>query len=293
MTCLWHAEVPACASYLSTELAPHLVMRRAQTGCKTGNMAELDGVQVTPAALQSLALVNYGHFTSMRVDNHRIRGLSQHLDRLVHDCRVVFNSFLDRDRVRELIRHAIADEPGSFIARVTIFDPDLQLGHLGGAAKPRILVTTRSAGNWPPTPMRVQSAAYQRESPEIKHVGLFGALWHRRQAELNGYDDAVFVTASSFISEGATWNIGFFDGDRVVWPAGEILPGITMRLDNRYAPERVPGDSGGAYMTTIRIWSGREIRALREARRMSQRDFAAHLGISERMIANGKPAARR
>jgi transcriptional regulator with XRE-family HTH domain len=38
-------------------------------------------------------------------------------------------------------------------------------------------------------------------------------------------------------------------------------------------------------MTTIRIWSGREIRALREARRMSQRDFAAHIGISERMVA--------
>lgn len=38
-------------------------------------------------------------------------------------------------------------------------------------------------------------------------------------------------------------------------------------------------------MTTIRIWSGREIRALREASRMSQRDFAARLGISERMVA--------
>lgn len=38
-------------------------------------------------------------------------------------------------------------------------------------------------------------------------------------------------------------------------------------------------------MIAIRIWSGREIRALREARRMSQREFAAHLGISERMVA--------
>jgi branched-subunit amino acid aminotransferase/4-amino-4-deoxychorismate lyase len=80
-------------------------------------MAELDGVQVTPEALQSLGLVNYGHFTSMRVDNQRIRGLSQHLDRLVHDCRVIFNSPLNRDHVRELIRHAIASEPGSFIAK--------------------------------------------------------------------------------------------------------------------------------------------------------------------------------
>jgi formylglycine-generating enzyme required for sulfatase activity len=37
-------------------------------------------------------------------------------------------------------------------------------------------------------------------------------------------------------------------------------------------------------LTTIRIWSGVEIRVLREARRMSQRDFAAHLGVSERMV---------
>jgi branched-subunit amino acid aminotransferase/4-amino-4-deoxychorismate lyase len=193
-------------------------------------MAELNGVQVAPEAMQSLGLVNYGHFTSMRVDDQRIRGLSQHLDRLVSDCRVVFNSHLDRDHVRELIGHAIADKAGSFIVRVTIFDPDLQLGHLGAEAKPRVLVTTRSAADWPPAPMRVKSAVYRRELPEVKHVGLFGALWHRRNAELSGYDDALFVDASSFVSEGATWNIGFFDGDRVVWPSGKILPGITMRL---------------------------------------------------------------
>jgi branched-subunit amino acid aminotransferase/4-amino-4-deoxychorismate lyase len=215
---------------LSAELLPHLVMRGGQVECKTRSMAELNGVQVTPEALQSLGLVNYGHFTSMRVDGQRIRGLSQHLDRLVRDCGIVFNSYLDRDHVRELIRHAIADEPGSFIVRVTIFDPDLQLGHLGAEANPSVLVTTRPAADWPPAPMRVQSAVYRRELPGVKHVGLFGALWHRRKAELNGYDDALFVDASSFVSEGATWNIGFFDGDRVVWPSGEILPGITMRL---------------------------------------------------------------
>lgn len=193
-------------------------------------MAELDGAQVTPEALQSLGLVNYGHFTSMRVDNQGIRGLSQHLDRLVHDCRVVFKSHLNRDRVREFIRHSIADKPGSFIVRVTVFDPDLQLGHLGAEAKPRVLITTRSAVALPPAPMKVQATVYQRELPEVKHIGLFGALWHRRQAELNGYDDALFMDASSFITEGATWNVGFFDGDRVVWPSGKVLPGITMRL---------------------------------------------------------------
>jgi len=222
--------LPMTCHCLSTELLLHLVMRADRVECKTRSMGELNGVQVTPEALQSLGLVNYGHFTSMRVDDQRIRGLSQHLDRIVHDCRVVFNSDLDRDHVRQLIRRAIADKPGSFIVRVTIFDPDLQLGHLGAPAKPRVLVTSRPAADWPAAPMRVQSAVYRRELPEVKHVGLFGALWHRRNAELNGYDDALFIDASSFVSEGATWNIGFFDGDRVVWPGGEILPGITMRL---------------------------------------------------------------
>jgi branched-subunit amino acid aminotransferase/4-amino-4-deoxychorismate lyase len=193
-------------------------------------MAELDGAQVTPEALQSLGLLNYGHFTSMRVDDQGIRGLSQHLDRLVRDCRAIFGSHLDRTRVREFIRHAIAGQPGAFIVRATVFDPDLQLGHLAASANPRVLVTTRPATALPPPPIKVQARAYQRDLPEVKHIGLFGALWHRRQAEINGYDDALFMDSSSFVTEGATWNIGFFDGDRVIWPNGEVLPGITMRL---------------------------------------------------------------
>lgn len=36
---------------------------------------------------------------------------------------------------------------------------------------------------------------------------------------------------------------------------------------------------------TIKIWSGHEVRALREAKRMSIRAFAGHLGVSERMVS--------
>jgi branched-subunit amino acid aminotransferase/4-amino-4-deoxychorismate lyase len=32
------------------------------------------------------------------------------------------------------------------------------------------------------------------------------------------------------ISEGSTWNIGFFDGRRLVWPRAALLVGITMQL---------------------------------------------------------------
>lgn len=38
-------------------------------------------------------------------------------------------------------------------------------------------------------------------------------------------------------------------------------------------------------MTTVQQWTGIEVRALRDAKRMSLKDFAAHLGISERMVS--------
>ncbi|SNR29231.1 Formylglycine-generating enzyme, required for sulfatase activity, contains SUMF1/FGE domain [Haloechinothrix alba] len=38
-------------------------------------------------------------------------------------------------------------------------------------------------------------------------------------------------------------------------------------------------------MATVQHWSGVEVRALRDAKRMSIREFAAHLGVSERMIS--------
>lgn len=193
-------------------------------------MAELNGAPVTPNDLQVLALVNYGHFTSMRVDDQHIRGLSHHLDRLVRDCRVLFGAELDRERVREFIRHAVTDKSGSFVVRVTIFDPALDLGRPGIQAEPKVLVTTRPAGAWPMSPLRVQAINYRRDMPPVKHIGLFGALWCRRTAQLNGFDDVLFTDTGSFICEGATWNVGFFDGERVIWPHADTLPGVTMRL---------------------------------------------------------------
>jgi formylglycine-generating enzyme required for sulfatase activity len=43
-------------------------------------------------------------------------------------------------------------------------------------------------------------------------------------------------------------------------------------------------------MSTVPQWSGREVRALRAARRMSVREFAAHLGVSDRMVSKWEAA---
>jgi branched-subunit amino acid aminotransferase/4-amino-4-deoxychorismate lyase len=64
----------------------------------------------------------------------------------------------------------------------------------------------------------------------VKSTGLFATLAHRRAARLAGYDDVLFTAPDGVVSEGATWNIGFFDGRDVVWPGAEVLEGVTMEL---------------------------------------------------------------
>lgn len=196
-------------------------------------MAELNGVPVSVGEMQTLALTNYGHFTSMRVERNHVRGLSQHLYRLDHDSRILFGAALDLDRARSLIRQAVADAADEVVVRVTVFDPSLDLGHPGSSDDPQILVTTRTAGQLPLPPLRVKSAKYSRDVPSVKCVGLFGSIHHRRQAQLAGFDDALFVDDESAVSEGGTWNVGFYDGDQLIWPDAECLPGITMALINQ------------------------------------------------------------
>ncbi|MFE5597524.1 aminotransferase class IV family protein [Streptomyces sp. NPDC056549] len=194
-------------------------------------MMELNGAPADLEAVKALALVNYGHFTSMRVDDRRVRGLALHLERLQRDCRAVFATELDTDRVRDYIRRAVADQDGSFVVRVSVFDPALDMGHPSAPATPHVLVTSRPTGRLPMPPMRVKTIPYVRDVPVVKHIGLFGALHARRTAQLDGFDDALFHGPDELISEGGTWNVGFIDNDgNVVWPKAEVLPGVTMAL---------------------------------------------------------------
>jgi branched-subunit amino acid aminotransferase/4-amino-4-deoxychorismate lyase len=194
-------------------------------------MAEIDGSPVTLDDLETLALTNYGHFTSMRVDDGAVRGLSLHLERLVRDCQVVFGVGLDLEHVRACIRRALDRGEGAFNIRLTVFDPQLGLGNIGDQAQPRVLVTTRPAGAMPPPPLTAKTFPFTRDLAEVKHIGLFGQLRLRREAQAAGFDDAIFVEPDNTVSEGGTWNLGFVrDDGSVVWPSAPVLPGVTMRL---------------------------------------------------------------
>lgn len=210
-----------------------------------GPMAELDGRPVTLAELQTLALTNYGHFTTVRVEDGRVRGLHLHLARLARDCRALFGTDLDVERVRGYARRAVP-AGGAVVVRVTVYDPALDIGRIGAEAHPRVLVTTRAAGPVDLPPLRVRTARYERDAPQVKGVGLFGALRERRAAQAAGFDDVLFTDGAGAVSEGGTWNIGFVRGGEVVWPAAEQLRGTTMELLQGLHPWRSEAVRGAA-----------------------------------------------
>lgn len=189
---------------------------------------ELNGLAPTESGLSFLAQVNYGHFTSMQVRDRAVRGLAHHLDRLAIATRQMFSCELDLEQTRRWMRQLLDDGPASL--RVTVFSTALNDAHPDRVLRPDVLVAASAARVGRRSPLRLQSVAYERDLPLIKHVGTFGLLHHRRMARLGGFDDVLFRTRGGEYSEGSTWNIGFWDGERVIWPAAPALPGITRML---------------------------------------------------------------
>jgi len=191
---------------------------------------QLNGRVAGADDLRALALVNYGHFTSMQVCDGAVRGLGLHLQRLQQATRELFGSALDLDQVRGWMRDALDGIHGGASMRVTVFSRVLDRDHLLEPAAPDVLVSVAPARTIRADPLQVRSARYQREAPHIKHVGTFALFHQKRLAQAAGFDDALFVDAGGAIAEGSIWNVGFFDGTRVTWPDAPALQGISMQL---------------------------------------------------------------
>lgn len=200
---------------------------------------ELNGRPVSTGELASLALYGYGHFTTMLVNDLRVRGLDLHTRRLSRDCRTLFDADLDLPRVRELARRTAREHASPTVVRVTVYDPHMELGRPDASVLPQLLVTARPASDpaFVPPPVRLGTRRFGRDAPEVKGTGLFGAIRERRAARLDGFDDALFTTTDGLVSEGPTWNIGFVDGGGLVWPDAPVLDGVTARLVDRVAAD--------------------------------------------------------
>jgi 4-amino-4-deoxychorismate lyase len=179
--------------------------------------------------LETLAFVNYGHFTVLPVFPAGVRGLDLHLARLDRDARIVFGEGINGDDVRTRAAAAIQGHDLPARVRVTAYVPNIRLDQLD-LPRPELAVSVRPIAASRPVNARLRSSVHQRYLPEVKHVGTFGLLHEYREALRAGYDDAVFVDDNGRISETTVANIAFHDGTKVVLPAAPALPGVEMEL---------------------------------------------------------------
>lgn len=192
----------------------------------------IDGRPASADDLAHMALVNYGAYTSFRAENGGARGLDLHLARLEAAAVELFGQTVGEDRLRELMRGALAGRAEAWL-RVSLFSPEIGHRDPTWVGTPRVMVGVFD----PPPPLasalRLQTQAYAREAPELKHVATFGLMRARRAARAAGYDDALFTDAGGRVSEGSLWNVGFVRAGAVVWPDAPMLEGVAQALVRR------------------------------------------------------------
>lgn len=193
----------------------------------------IDGRPASAADLGHFALSNYGAFTSMQVEDGGVRGLDLHLARLHAEAVELFGVAVPEVRLRERMRQALDGQPGWFSLRVNLFSDAVGLRAPDAVVEPRVLTILSPPACPLITPLRLQTQIYAREVPHLKHAATFGLTRARRQAVLAGFDDALFVDADGWISEGSIWNIGFVRGETVVWPEAPMLLGTGQALLQR------------------------------------------------------------
>ncbi|MGV8928183.1 MAG: aminotransferase class IV [Brevundimonas sp.] len=192
----------------------------------------IDGAPATLADLTHLALVNYGAYTSFRVEGGGVRGLDLHLERLAASALELFGEAVDAARMRDLMRRAVEGRADCWL-RVNLFSPAISPRTPDWKGRPTVMTATFP----PPAPLgesvRLQSRIYARETPHLKHVATYGLIRARRLAKTDGFDDALFVDEAGRVSEGSLWNIGFIRNEQVIWPQAPMLAGIAQSLVQR------------------------------------------------------------
>lgn len=193
----------------------------------------LDGRPASADELDGLAFAGYAHGTYLQVRDRKMRGLDLHLRRLRSASEHLYGFAMDEGEVRRQLRNAIAVAPPDTSLLITEFSTDGEFAPASASARPRLLIRTAPPYDGPAGPMTLQTVPYQRPLPAIKHVGEIAKTYYARQARARGFDDAVFIDPRGRLLEGTIWNLAFWDGSAVVWPAGDKLLGTTMAILRR------------------------------------------------------------
>ena len=152
----------------------------------------------------------YGLIETIRVREGRIPLLDRHLARLRGSLAALGLPVPDRD-LAALVRPFA--EMGEAVLRLEVRDGTaaVTVGELPAASAPSVITASQ------------RHVPYPHKTTERDQFEEAAA-----EAEVAGADDALLLTADGWVAEGTTWNLFWWEGDRLRTPAVGlgILPGI-------------------------------------------------------------------
>jgi branched-subunit amino acid aminotransferase/4-amino-4-deoxychorismate lyase len=215
-----------------------------------GPRVEINGRPAGLEQIWELDLSSGGHFTALQIRDRKTLGLDFHLARLDAATREMFGDGLDGGRVRDCIRHALGPDGADATVRVNVFRPAAGSGV-------SVAVSVRPPGAPPAREHCLQTVTYRRPAAHLKRSGGFGQSYYGSLAHENGFDEALFTGPDGAIYEGSITNIGFIDGEAIVWPDGPALNGIMMQVLQRELDRaRVPWRRGPVYLPDLPSFGG-------------------------------------
>lgn len=191
-----------------------------------------NGSAATTEDLAPLAFAGYAHFTAMQVRGGKVRGLDLHLERLRSASVELFGRALPDDRIRTLLRAALAASPPDVSLTAAVYSSPGEFT-ADDAEELDVLIRTGPPASGPAGPLALTTVEYERPLAAVKHVGEVAKTYFMRQSVRDGFDDAAFIDRRGRFSEATIWNLAFWDGDSVLWPDAEMLTGTTMGIVRR------------------------------------------------------------
>lgn len=196
----------------------------------TTSITQFNGRPAQAADLAPLAFAGFAHFTAMQVRDRRVRGLDLHLTRLREAGSELFGRHLADETILDRIRGALADAPPDVSLTCFVSSRPGEFARTDGEVDLDVLIRITDAATPPAGPLSLDVVEHERHLPRVKHVGEVSKTLLLRRANARGFDDAAFTDRSGRLSEATIWNLAFWDGESVIWPRAEVLPGVTMQI---------------------------------------------------------------
>jgi branched-subunit amino acid aminotransferase/4-amino-4-deoxychorismate lyase len=196
----------------------------------TTSITLFNGKPADAGDLAPLAFAGYAHFTAVQVHNHRVRGLDLHLTRLRDASDELFGRHLPDETIIGRLRGALADAPADVSLTCFVSPRPGEFASVEDNVALDVLIKVTDPATPPAGPLSLDEVEHERHLPRVKHVGEVSKTLLLRRANARGFDDAVFIDRSGRLSEATIWNLAFWDGESVIWPRAEVLPGVTMQI---------------------------------------------------------------